>query len=678
MFDLRDPFFQGPEVSVCDAGFERDSPQEKERLAPLWIRLAAIRRRCAASIVIGWLCGVVVTLSGCGGAAFIGTSSSVATASKLEVSPGAVAFGNVNVGQAASANISLSNSGSAPIQISQLLVSGQSFTVTSQTSLPLTIPGGGAYNLTVQFDPSATGEAAGQLKISGNSSTYSNVIDLSGTGVAGGSTPSTSDSALSELSCMRGSVTGVANDACTVTLTAPTGAGGLKVNLASKNAAVIVPAAVTVPAGSTSAGFMATVSAVTASENATLTASAGGTTATYALTLNAVTAGLALSASDLAFGGVMVNAEKTLTVILTASGTAPVTVSAATITGTGFSMSGVNFPLLLNPGRTATLSIKFDPAAAGATTGVITLTSNAAGARTATIGLSGTGDTAPGELSRLSCTKGSMTGAASDGCTVGLTAAAGASGLTVSLASNNAAVIMPAAVIVPAGSTSASFAATVAAVTAAKTATLTASAGGVIKTFALQLNAAVPTLSIDSTNLAFGDVVVNTPATQSVTLTSSGATAVTISAITISGKGFSISGAGLPLTLIPNQTVTLQIEFDPTITGPAMGQLTIVSNSLTNPIALISLSGTGAATSVDVQLSWNAPKNSSDPVVGYDVYRVTNGSSSYQRLNSKVDGSTNYTDSTVVSGASYTYYVESVDNSGKTSAPSNSYTAKIP
>ena len=70
--------------------------------------------------------------------------------------------------------------------------------------------------------------------------------------------------------------------------------------------------------------------------------------------------------------------------------------------------------------------------------------------------------------------------------------------MSVGLTSSNAAVTVPATVVVPANATSAGFTATVTSVTTAQSVTLTASAGGVSKTFALQLNAAVPTLTHQS------------------------------------------------------------------------------------------------------------------------------------------------------------------------------------
>jgi Abnormal spindle-like microcephaly-assoc'd, ASPM-SPD-2-Hydin len=183
-------------------------------------------------------------------------------------------------------------------------------------------------------------------------------------------------------------------------------------------------------------------------------------------------------------------------------------------------------------------------------------------------------------------------------------------------------------------------------------------------------------LTVSATSVAFGNVEVNTASTQTVTLSSTGTAAVTVSAATVTGKGFTVSGSTFPVNLNPGQAVTLDVQFDPTATGAVTGQLTIQSNSSTNGTVVISLSGTGTTPQVD--LSWDAPSSSPDPVAGYNIYRSTGGSSSYQLLNSSIDTETTYVDSTVQSGTAYTYYVESVDSSGVKSAPSNLMSVTIP
>jgi len=290
-------------------------------------------------------------------------------------------------------------------------------------------------------------------------------------------------------------------------------------------------------------------------------------------------------------------------------------------------------------------------------------------------------------LSGLSCVLSSITGAGTNDCTIALNAAPTSGGFAVSVGSNNAAVTVPASVIVAAGSSSASFTATVSAVTTAQTVTLTASAGGVVEAFDLQLSVATqggtsgPLLNINAADITFGDVNVNTPATQSVTLSSTGTAAVTVSAATVIGSGFTISGTTFPLTLNLDQTATLSVEFDPNVQGAATGTLTIVSTSLTNPIATVGLSGTGetsTAGSGQVDLIWDTPTNSPDPVAGYNVYRSPSGTYSFVPLNSSAITENTYVDSTAQNGQAYDYIVESVDASGLTSAPTNIATVTLP
>ena len=161
-------------------------------------------------------------------------------------------------------------------------------------------------------------------------------------------------------------------------------------------------------------------------------------------------------------------------------------------------------------------------------------------------------------------------------------------------------------------------------------------------------------------------------------MTSSGTAPLTISAETVTGSKFSLSGISLPVTLNPGKTATLYIEFKPTATGPATGSVTLTDNTSAGK-ATIALSGTGEqGASYSVNLNWDAPSKSSDPVEGYNIYRTVSGSSSYKLLNGAKVVPTTYTDSTVASGTAYDYYVRSVDASGNQSAPSNTFSVTIP
>lgn len=193
------------------------------------------------------------------------------------------------------------------------------------------------------------------------------------------------------------------------------------------------------------------------------------------------------------------------------------------------------------------------------------------------------------------------------------------------------------------------------------------------------------TISVNATSLPFGSVALNQPAIQPLTVTNYGGSAITVSAVTVTGAGFSLQGAALPLTLSPGQNATLNVQFDPTAAGAASGELTINSTSSSNAVAQLSLSGTGVSGTGasgtgavhQVDLNWSAPASSSDPVAGYNIYRSAGGSS-FQRLNSSVDKQTTYQDGSAQAGATYEYYVTTVDGSGAESAPSNTITVPVP
>jgi fibronectin type 3 domain-containing protein len=88
-----------------------------------------------------------------------------------------------------------------------------------------------------------------------------------------------------------------------------------------------------------------------------------------------------------------------------------------------------------------------------------------------------------------------------------------------------------------------------------------------------------------------------------------------------------------------------------------------------------SLTGTGTApTQHTVDLSWAA----SADAVGYNIYRSTTSGGPYTMINSSLDGTTAYTDSTVTSGTTYYYVATAVNSSSEESGYSNQATAVIP
>jgi fibronectin type 3 domain-containing protein len=115
------------------------------------------------------------------------------------------------------------------------------------------------------------------------------------------------------------------------------------------------------------------------------------------------------------------------------------------------------------------------------------------------------------------------------------------------------------------------------------------------------------------------------------------------------------------------------VQFDPATTGSFTGQLAIATNASSSAVGL---SGVGQSHQVD--LNWSSPPTSSNPVVGYNIYRAPTGTTSFQRLNATVQTPMAFADSAVQSGFVYDYIVKSVDAEGVESAPSNTTTVTIP
>ena len=99
---------------------------------------------------------------------------------------------------------------------------------------------------------------------------------------------------------------------------------------------------------------------------------------------------IAVAPSSAAFGSVVVGNSNSQTITVSNGGNASLTVSQAALIGTGFSTSGLNAPLTIAAGKSATFNGVFTPSSAGSASGSLTLISNAPSSPL-TIALSGTG-----------------------------------------------------------------------------------------------------------------------------------------------------------------------------------------------------------------------------------------------------------------------------------------------
>ena len=181
-------------------------------------------------------------------------------------------------------------------------------------------------------------------------------------------------------------------------------------------------------------------------------------------------------------------------------------------------------------------------------------------------------------------------------------------------------------------------------------------------------------LAVTPTTMSFGNVAVGSNSVQQGKLTA-GSSDVTVSSAAWNGQGYSLSGITFPATVPAGQSVGFSVTFAPQASGSTPGSITFDSDATNSPTTE-TLTGSGTqASQRSVALSWDP---STSQVIGYNVYRRTGSSGSYTKLNSSVNATTSYTDTSVQSGQTYDYVTTAVDSSNVESAYSNQATAAIP
>ena len=550
----------------------------------------------AAGAVSG---NLTITSNGSNPTLTIPVSGTGVTPGTLDPTPDSLAFGSVTVGGSASLTQTLTNIGGANVTISQANVTGSGFSITGLT-LPKTLTPNQSVSFTVKFTPTGAGNVNGNVAVISDGSNSPLNIPLSGDGLAPGSLTANPSSV------SFGNVVIGNNKTIAVTVT---NSGGVNVTISS--AAVSGNAfsftgpnlPLTLGAGQ-STTFNTTFtppSQGTKNGSLTITSDANNPTLTVPLQGIGVTPGtLTPNPASLSFGNVVIGSNKQLTETLTNTGGASLTISAATITGTGMSISGLTLPTTLAANQAVSFTVQFAPAAAGAVSGNLTVTSDGSNP-TLTIPVSGTGVT-PGSLSanptniafgnvkigNTSTVSETVTNNGGANVTISAAAVTGSgysiTGLTVpvTLTPNQSATF------------SVKFTPTVAGAANGNVA-ISSDAPGSPLNIPLSGTGVTPgTLSANPTSLAFGNVVVGNNKSLSETLTNTGGSNLTISAASITGNGMSITGLTVPLTLTPNQSTTFSVKFTPTSAGAVSGNLTITSDG-SNPTLTIAVSGTGVA-----------------------------------------------------------------------------------
>ena len=609
------------------------------------------------------------------------TGSSTASTAQLSALTSSINFGSVQLGKNQDKSLTVTNSGASTITISQATVSGPGF-VLHGPALPLNLNGGQSNTFTVTFTPQIAGAASGSLTIVSNASNPTLTISLSGAGLSAGSlvtNPGSLDF---------GQVTTAATVKATAILT-NSGATTITISQANVNGSPFHLNGLATPLtliGGQNSTFEVTFSpqsAGTASGNIAIISDASNSTLNVPLAGSGVAPGfLGATPSSVSFGSVLAGSSNNRTVTLNNSGGATLTISTAAVTGSEFAVSGLTLPRTLGAGQSTSFTVTFSPVSAGALSGNINFTSTASNS-VFSIPLTGTAVTA-GTLSATASTMNFGNVAVGTSQTQSETLVNnGGSAVTISQVSVNASGFTLTGLSTPltlSSGQSKGFTITFSPSSAtASTGNLVITSNASNPSLTISLSGAGTSvagqLTITPSSINFGTVVVGTSQSQSATLTASTA-AVTVSSISgLGGSEFSLSGISLPLTIAAGGSVAFTEKFTPQSSGSTSANVTFASDAVNSTVTQ-ALSGTGSApVQHSVDLSWNASTSS---VVGYNIYRGPQSGGPYAKVNSVLQASTNYTDSTVQGGQTYYYVVTAVDSSSTESAFSNQTQAVIP
>ena len=385
------------------------------------------------------------------------------------------------------------------------------------------------------------------------------------------------------------------------------------------------------------------------------------------LTSRAATQQLVVSPSKIRFGSVVVGESETQELVLTNTGTTSTTVSAISLGGTAFKVSGPKLPFSLGAGQSVGLRLAFAPKATGWTGwtgGKVTFTGKSTNP-TVQLWFAGSGvsseqvTASPASLSFGQKAVGTSTTlpivltnththalTLSGLQTLGSEFSVSGPSFPLSLGGGQSVTLKVTFAPSNAGLTGGNVFVSGPALNLPLQGTGTASKG--------------PVLSISPASLNFGKVLVGQTDTQVAVFTAKGGS-VTISSAASSSSQFALPGATFPIQIAAGQSVQLSVAFTPKKAGGASASLTFQSNA-SDAQASEAVAGTGTAP--QVSLGWSA---STSPVEGYNVYRGT-APGQYSKLNKALDTNTSYTDTTVASGTTYYYAATAVSSSGQESA----------
>ena len=303
------------------------------------------------------------------------------------VKPASLSFGSVTVNTSSSAaTVVVTNNGGQAVSILQVSSSLPEFIIIGP-AMPLALGPHDSASFQVVFQPDAAATFSGTIVFSTSRTNGAGTqsISVSGTGGTASSVSSTSSqsyllsasaNSLNFGNTLVGSsvsqaiaLTNTGTSSVNLSQVAITGAG---FNVSGFTGAVTLAAgqsfslAVSFAPG-TAGSATGSLSFVSSSTNSPTTISLSG---------NGVQPQISVIPANVGFGNVTVGVTNTQMLVISNPGTANLSVTQASLTGTGFSFSGLALPLSVPPGGSSAFTISFTPASAGSLSGNLTLVNN--------------------------------------------------------------------------------------------------------------------------------------------------------------------------------------------------------------------------------------------------------------------------------------------------------------
>ena len=532
--------------------------------------------------------------------------------------PATVNLGNQLVSKSTTQPLVITNPGTQNLVITSLSLQGTNagdFTLPGLT-LPMTVTAnGGSQTINLTFTPGAHGARSASLTFVDNSVYPASPQTVALTGF--GTQPSIT---LAPPSIDFGNQQ-VSTTSSPQTLTiGNTGDGPLIISALVNSSPAIFPATAPALPITVAPGANATVNiSFTPSQSGantgsiTLTDNASGSPHTVNLTGNGTVAAIVLPSSPYSVGTQLVQTTSpTVSIPISNSGTAPLVITALSITGTNaseFTLAN-SLPITIAPNGSGSINLTFTPAAAGTRVANLAITDNAPKSPQ-TLGLTGTGNVVP-VISPTTLPFGSQQ-AMTTSAPMTITATNGSSNLSlvitsVTITGTNATEFtlgttptLP--LTIPANSSATFTVSFSPQTTGSKTATLSFvdNFPGSPQAVALTGTATPPPqLVINPSSVTFSTAqALGTAASQPLTLSNTGSATVTVSNIAITGaqsSDFSFTSPQLPLSIPGSGGIaSVTVTFTPSATGVRNASLVFTDNAGGHTVPL---SGTGKSAPV--------------------------------------------------------------------------------